>query len=278
MGVHVASARAQAVSAGNANHAGPRREVRGQLGASINNLGLQNSLDMSWTWPVSDSLNPLLSGAHISVGATHALTPAQMRLGGWFEYSPLSILDVRAGIDPSAYFGTFNSLMSFDAYTDPFDSDTRDVRGRSQAGAAGRAYVSPTVKLQAGALVMSASADVEWWKSNAPGAFFYEPTRDTLLKSSGDRMVTTTSVVLYQRKLGSGGTLSAGGIHMLSNVFDAPANRIQRVGVVAIREYSSPRFHLPHPRVTAAVTYYVDDPSKQGQVSGALAVGFKFGK
>lgn len=249
------------------------REVRGQLGASVNNLGLQNSIDMSWTWPLTQSGNPLLSGAHLATGISHALTPAQTRLGGWVEFAPLSLVSIRGGVDPSAYFGTFKSLMSFDAYSDAFDKDARDVRGGSRAGTGSRVYLTPSVKMKAGPLVGSFSADFEWWRSSAAGAFFYEPTRDTLLKSGGDRVVTMTSVVMYQR-----GLLSAGGIHNLSSVPDAPENRIQRVGLIAVREFASPHFRLPHPRVTALLTYYVDDPSKRGQVSAALAIGFRTGR
>jgi hypothetical protein len=125
-----AAASAQTAAEGEATSGSPQRELRGQLGVSVNNPGLQNTVEMTWTWPLSSSRNPLLSGAHVAARVVHAITPALTRLGGWVEYSPLSILDLRAGIDPSASFGTFNTLMSFDAYTDPFDKDARDAVGR----------------------------------------------------------------------------------------------------------------------------------------------------
>lgn len=255
---------------------GPRREVRGQLGASVNNMGLQNTIDVTWTWPLSSSTNPLLSGAHITTGITHALTPAQTRLGGWIEVAPLSVFDVRVGFDPSAYFGTFNSLQSFDSYADPFDKTARDTRGGGKVGTAGRLYVSPSLKMQAGPIVALAGADFEWWRSNASGALFYEPTRDTLLKSGGDRLVTTTSIVMYRRAMRSG-TMSAGAIHNTTNVFDARRNRIQKLGVIGVREFDTGRFHLPRPRFTVVVSRYLADPSKEGQWSAALAIGFKRG-
>lgn len=252
-----------------------RREVSGQLGASVNNPGLQNTVEIAWTWQVSRSSHPLLSGAHIATGVTHAITPAQTRLGGWIEYAPLSIVSVRAGIDPTAYFGTFNSLMSFDQYTDPFSKKDRDSHGGARAGTAAKVYVSPTVKMKAGSLVAMSSADFEWWRSTSPGALFYEPTRDTLLKSDGDRLVNTTTVAMIQRARRGGGTLSAGAIHALTYVFDAPGNRIQKVGAIAVTEFASPHFHLSHPRVTLVVARYLDDPSKRDQWTAAMAVGFR---
>lgn len=253
---------------------GPKREVRGQLGASVNNLGVQNTIDVTWTWPLSTSTNPLLSGAHLTTGITNALTPAQARLGGWVEVSPLSLLDLRVGVDPTAYFGTFNSLQSFDSYTDSFDTDSRKARGGGKAGTAARVYVSPTVKMKAGPLVAAASADVEWWRSNADGALFYEPTRDTLLKSDGQRLVSTSALLMYQRAMRSG-TLSLGALHTTTEVSDARVNRIQKLGAIVVRQFDAHRFHLPSPRITAVVSRYLADPSKDGEWGAALAVGFR---
>jgi len=220
------------------------REVRGQLGVSINNAGLQNVIEVSWMRPASASTHPLLAGARFGAGIVHALTPAQTRLGGWLEYSPLSFLDIRAGIDPSVYFGTFNSLQGFDSYSDAFDTDAREARGGGRAGYSTRAYVAPTLKMKIGPIVASATAEMEWWRSNAEREFFYEPTRDTLLKSAGDRMLATAAVLMYQHSIGRG-------------------------------EFSGPRFGLPHPRLTLVVARYLDDPSKEGQWTAAAAVGFR---
>src|SRR5258708_7206807 len=186
----------------------PRRELREQIGASVNNLGLQNSLDLSWRWPPSSSPNPLLSDAHLTLGLSHALSPSYTRLGAWAEFSPLSVLDLRVGIEPGVYFGTFNSLMSFNSYSDPFSNDARDKRGGGAFGTAGRLYASPTLKLKTGPVRAPASADFEWWKSDAPGPLFYEPARDTLLKTRGDRLLNTSSALLYHPALPPSAILS----------------------------------------------------------------------
>lgn len=104
-----------------------QREVTGQLGGSINNAGLQQTLGVSWTRPLVSSAHALIENAHLSSGVTAALTPALGRIGVWFEFAPLAILEFRAGFDRSSYFGTFNSLQSFDSYSEPFDNDARDL-------------------------------------------------------------------------------------------------------------------------------------------------------
>ena len=252
----------------------PSREVRGQLGASVNNAGVQNTIDLSWNWPLTRSEHPLMKEARVSAGVTHALTPAQTRLGGWVELTPLSLFSVKAGVEPSAYFGTFNSLQSFAGYDERFDKDARDARGGATAGTGLRMYASPTVRMKAGPIVGAATADFEWWKSSAAGPLFYEPTRDTLLDAGGDRLIALTSVLMYQRDVTSG-TMSAGMIHTRMSVRNAPANDVQKIGAIAVRQYAGRRFFLPNPRLTLVVAKYLDDPSKDGQWTAAVAVGFR---
>lgn len=259
-----------------ATPAGVSREVRGQIGASVNNAGLQNTLDVSWTWPVSRSTHPLLSGAHLATGLTSAITPSQATLGAWIEYSPLSILDLRAGFDPALYFGTFDSLMGFLSYDEPFHPGYRESRGGATGGASTRTYLSPTLKFKAGPIVGSAGAEFEWWRSSEEEPFFYEPTRDTLLESDGDRLLTTTSVLMYQWT--GAGSFSVGGLHHMARVAGAPRNRIQKVGAIAIKEFARSHYGLSHPRLTMVLARYLDDPNKQGQWTAAVAVGFRTGR
>jgi hypothetical protein len=254
---------------------GRRRELSETLAASVNNLGLQNVLELSWRRPLSASRNPLLSGAHTAFGVSHTLTPSYTRVGAWAQVSPLSVLDLRVGVEPTAYFGTFHSLMSFDSYGDSFTNDARDQRGGAGFGTAGRVYLSPTLKMKAGPVVAVAGADFEWWRSDARGPLFYEPARDTLLKASGDQLLSTSSVLLYERALGPRGQLAGGLIHQLTYVYAAPANKIQRLGVLVVRQFGARRFGLRRPRLLATVGYYLDDPSKKHQVSAAIALGFK---
>ena len=253
---------------------GTQREIRGQVGASINNSGLQNTIEVAWIKPTSTSEHPLLSGAHLAAGITNALTPTQIKLGGWVEYAPLSVFALRAGLEPSAYFGTFDSLMGLGEYDEPFDPDSRKARGGAKAGTAGRVYVSPVLRFRAGRVLGSGGVDLEWWRSSADRPFFFEPTRDTVLKSDGDRLLMATSVLVYQVQSGSA-PLVIGAIHTLAQVADAPDNRIQKLGLIATKEFAARRFKLPHPRLTMVVARYLDDPSKRGEWTAAIAVGFR---
>lgn len=249
-----------------------RSEVTGQLGATVNNPGLQQTLGLSVVRPLSASAHPLVRDAHLSTGVETGATPAQGRIGAWFEVAPLSIVQFRAGVDRAFYFGTFNSLQSFDSYSDPFDSDDREARGGAEPGSAWRLYVAPAVRLKFGPVVVASTAELEQWESSAAGPYFYEPTRDTLLASSGDSLLTVSSVVLLQRQVTSG-TLSLGVIHQ---ALEAPSdvNDIEKYGVIGIREFTGRRFRLPNPRLTLVIAHYAADPWKKGQWTAAAAVAF----
>ena len=133
---------------------------------------------------------------------------------------------------------------------------------------------TPTLQLRAGHFAGQSSLEVERWSSSASGPFFYEPTRDTLLAVSGDHLVTLSTVVLYEHAQRSGGTLSIGPMHSLMRVHSGDLNQVQRAGVVMIQQRPGRHMGLSNPRATVMVARYLDDPTKRGQWSAAVAVGF----
>jgi hypothetical protein len=131
--------------------------------------------------------------------------------------------------------------------------------------------------MKVGPMAALASADFEWWRSNAAGPLFYEPARDTLLSAKSGRLVNTTSLLLFQHASGTG-TLSAGVVHRLMDVHDAPENRVQQIGALASHEFTGRHFALNRPTVTANVSYYLNDPSKRHELSATMAVAFDVGR
>ncbi|MFI5184972.1 MAG: hypothetical protein ACHQNV_11270, partial [Vicinamibacteria bacterium] len=127
-------------------------------------------------------------------------------------------------------------------------------------------------------LVFVSSADFEWWRSSASGPLYYEPSRDTLLKVDGDRMASTSTVLLRQHELVGRGTLSYGLIHNLTYVFDAPENGSQQIGVVVVRQFGPRRFGLHSPRIGGRVSYYLSDPSRKGQLTAAVGASINLAR
>lgn len=264
---------------GKGDPSGFEREWRETLGFSLNPLGVQNAIEVSWKEPLFDSKRAILKDAHFAFGFANRLTPAYDRMGAWIQLSPLSILDLRAGIEPVAYFGAFKSLLPFAGYDAPFDSDIRKARGgEAEFALAGRVHLTPTLKVQLGRIIVRTRADFEWWKAWTDGPFFYEPTRDTLLNASGDAMMTGESVLLVEVSRKSGKKLLLGPVHDLTWVYDARQNRRQGLGLLAMRGVGERWLGLREPMVLAKVFYYLEDPSKKHEIGAQLAFGGFFGR
>lgn len=242
------------------------RHLQDTMALSANNIGLQNALDLSWTWRLSASANPLRKDAHVSAGLTNFVTPSYARLGAWAELAPLSVVGLRIGVEPAMYYGTFGSLMTFERYTDDFSNDARKARREEAAfGAAGRLYASPSLRGKAGSIIATAGADFEWWWSSASGPLFYEPARDTLIARSGGRLVSASALVLYGRSA----RLMPGLNYGVTSVTGAPQNKVQTMGAVVISTLGG---RDGHRRLAANVFYYVSDPSKRHQLGATVAL------
>lgn len=254
------------------------KSATGQLGASINSAGLQQSFDLSASRSLTASANPWFAGIHAALGGSVAATPAGARAGAWAEIAPLSVWVVRAGVEPGQYFGTFHSLTSFDSRLDAFDPDARKARNAASSGRTIKRYVTNTLQLQSGHFAARTTFSAERWTSSAAGPFFYEPTRDTLLDVRGDHVASMTSVVAYQRALAGGGQLMVGPMHSITRVSKGDLNRIQKVGVFAVQQMGRNHFGLIRPNLSVQAAYYIDDPSKKSQWSGAVAIGFSLAR
>jgi len=242
------------------------------LAGTMNTPGLLARVELRWRRSTASSSSPVLSDAHVAAGVSPEIAPAWLRAGGWVEYAPLSIFSVRAGIDPSYYFGTYGAIMSLQSYDEPFDWDTIQSRkAEAHPAAALRLYVSPTFQIRLGPIAAMSSAVFERWYADIPGPLFYEPYRDTLVSVSGGTAAYVSTVVVYECPTAKG-KLSAGVLHDYLDVYAAHQNRVQRLGPIVMYEAHGRLMGLPRPTFLAYVGYYVDDPSKAGQLYYLFAV------
>ena len=259
---------------------GPQRRLANTLGVSVNPIGLQDQLSPSWRWGLSESKNPFFSDAHFALGVSNNFSPAYERLELWAELSPLSILDLKAGLEPVFYFGTFGHLVGFPSYDSDFSKEAREaIKDQAVSRTGIRYHVSPTLKMKVGRVIARSGAEFEWWRVDGPGEFFYEPMRDTLLDSDGDALMTLSSQLFYEFPSGGGGRkLLAGIFHDMVKVYDAPENRRQRLGPLAVWTLGDRRFGVREPTVIAGVFSYLQDPSKDGAIGGFFALSCTFGR
>lgn len=258
-----------------------RREVRDVLGGSVNLPGIQNTLEVSWVRRLSTSTNPLVKDAHLAFGFNHVLTPSHTRLGGFVQYAPLSVIEVRAGFEPVFYFGAVGSLLSFEGYDADYSKEFRDredVRARAESAFGRRFYVAPALQARFGPVAARVLGEFDWWTAEADGPFFYEPLRDVVIEADGDSLMVVTSLLLYEWPRANGRKLSAGAYHRLIDVYDSPGSRSQRLGGIAAYDLGPRRFGLKNPSAFLIVYDYVQDPFKEGSLGATLAVRFELGR
>ena len=204
-----------------------KRRFENTFAFVLNPLGIQDAFDVSWTKSITASEALLVKDAHVAFGVSSKLTPAFERVGAWFEYSPLSILDLRAGVEPVYYFGTYKAILPFDRASARFDDEVIEARVKeATSGFAGRLYASPTVKARVGAVVARVKAELSFWKAPKKAEpYFYEPAWDTLFKASGSTVLTVEALALREFKLDGGKRLLLGPVYDLTRVNNAPQNR-----------------------------------------------------
>lgn len=258
-----------------------RRALIDTFGGSVNNLGIQQSLEASWTWGLSRSTKPILSDAHLSLGLTSHLSPAYLRAGGWASWAPLSIVELRLGVEPVYYFGIVGSLIGFPSQQAVFDEDARRaLRPHAVSRMGLRMYAAPTLRARVGRVLASSTVELERWDVNAPEphAFFYEPFRDTLLSSDGNSLWRTSSVVLRESGNGGGRKLLAGLHHEFMRVRGAPDNDMHRLGPLAVWTLGDHRFGVRDPTLLVNVYYYLEDPYKRHEPGASVGVRFGLGR
>ena len=242
----------------------------------LNPLGIQDAFEVSWTKPLSNSKDLLRKDAHLAFGASSKLTPAFERVGLWAEYSPLSIIDLRAGVEPVYYFGTYKAFLKFDRPSARFDDDVMEARVKEAAsGFAGRIYVAPTLKARAGSIVARLHGELSFWKAQDQGdPFFYEPAWDTLIKGSGSRVFTLEAIALHESKFNADTTLLIGPVYDRTSVKDARVNRKQDVGLLAVWSRTGRFLKFKDPTLAAKVIYFLQDRWRRHEAAAQFVFAF----
>jgi len=247
-------------------------ELRTQLSASYNNPGIQQSLDWSKRRLLRPGGGPWTADAHLAAGVYTTMSPSFARVGAWAQYAPLSVFSLRVGVEPAQYFGTFDSLMSFDRQTAAFDNDSRRERGGARTGRVLRLYATPTLRARAGPWVGVVTGDVERWSASADGPWIYEPTRDTLLESHGSMLRSVRSLVMREHVSRAGTRVGLGAVHTLQRVDGKRLNQVQRLGGIVTLQSDGRWRWLRRPALNVAVARYLDDPSKDKGWTGWLTL------
>ena len=242
----------------------------------LNPLGIMDSIDVTWTKRINRSDDLIHKDAHVAAGVVNRIAPAFLRIGPWFEYSPLSIIDLRVGVEPGFYFGTFKAFLPFESATSNFDDDVIQARqSEARSGFAGKVYFSPTLKARAGPVVARVRGEVAYYRAQEAGEpFYYDPFIDTLVKASGSTVLTIEALVLHEFDLDGGRKLLLGPVYDLTTVRQAPENRKQDIGLIAAWSNSGSFHALKAPTFAAKIVYFLQDPVRRHEPAAFITFAF----
>ena len=206
------------------------------LGVQANPIGLEDHLTLQWTWGLSDSPNPFLADAHFAAGVSNHFSPAYDRLELWVELSPLSVLDLRAGVEPLVYFGTFGHIVAFPSYDVPTSARRRWKRSRTRPSPPPASAITsrPPSRSSSGGSSRARRRPSSGGASMrpAPSSTSRSATRCSTRTGTRSWRCPASSSTTFP---GSGGKkILAGAYHELLDVYDAPQNRRQRLGPLVL--------------------------------------------
>lgn len=259
-----------------------------------NPIGLENQLRAGFQRRLFDSDSPVARDNFVFLGTTPKLNPAYSRVGPTVEIQPLSIFNVRAGVEHVRFFSTFGFLQSFPSprvdYSDSALEEYETDFENDYATSGVHTFVEPTIQLKVGSIVVRNKLAFDHWDMDLRDGdrVFYEATQDTLLPGTGWSMANDADL-LYATETG----LVAG----LRHTFVRPVyedehfadgeergyirNRHQRLGLLAAYTFHDRGFQtFSRPTVLVITSWYLSHRWRTGEdVSQGVPyviVGFAF--
>lgn len=149
--------------------------------------------------------NPLREGTGLSTTADIRVNPAYVKGGATAVFSPLAILDVRAGAGYIQYFGNFQTIIGYPTADTNYGTNEElaaYVADTQNQGPGGGWYAlgGLTLKAKAGPIVVLLDGAINHWniESDVEGDWFFEREQEVMLQFGGDQVLSLNGVLLYE--------------------------------------------------------------------------------
>lgn len=274
----------------------------------LNPVGLEDQIRFGLQHRLSEeSDGPLKRDSFLFAGIAPRVNPAFIKLGPSVEIQPLSIFNLRVGVEYVQLFGTFGFLQSYSSATDEYDdkriatcstrsaldqcryqgADGTEVVGasdvRNSAAAGLHLMIEPTLQLKLGPVALRNKLAIEYWSmgTRLGDRTFYDVTLDTLVPKRGWVIANDLDAVFVTRfRLSAGLRYSL--VQALYQDSDfrvgedrTPAdNMVQRLGpLVSYSFFDRGYTHFNKPTLLLLVSWYVDHRYRAGQAPAAILPG-----
>lgn len=171
------------------------------FGLRLNPMGVEDQLRLGYQLRLLDRSSKWLRDTFFFAGIAPRLNPAFVKIGPSVEIQPVSIFNLRLGIEYMGFFGSLGFLQSYPsalaAYDDRSMKAAQDAGGNYRSGGL-HVMIEPTVTLKLGPVVLRDKVAFEYWRMNLRQGdrLFYEITLDTLVPGRG-WVITNDLDVLY---------------------------------------------------------------------------------
>ncbi len=217
----------------------PDFELRAAL--SLERLGLQADSRPGLRlglWRQEGSL--LFDDPFLKLQAQVFVTPAYVRAGPRVVFEPLAIFQLQVFALYDLYFGNFQTVVGYDDVNEAYgDNDAIEDYvamdpDRQDRGSGWHWGVAPTLKAQAGPLVIVANAEYSDWHVSAdvPGNYVFEREYE-LLMGFDDQLIATNGLLLYAFEPWEGATMRVGNLTTFRMALGDTEDQLLRTGLAA---------------------------------------------
>jgi hypothetical protein len=268
---------------------------RSLTAARYNPLGLSTFFRIGYQIPLlGEQENVLLQRTYAAVHAMTWLTPAYARGGLRFDIQPLAIFSLVTSYELVGYFGSFDSLQSFDNIAEDFSEDGQKARadlGLDYPTTGGSFTLEPNLQARIGPLTIVSTTDFVYNHMRLRGddPVFFDLFYDMLVPRTG-WVISNETQLLYGPATGFAGGLRYGIYHALLPDSVVTGNEarakeitpIQFLGPLFIYNFFEENRALAFnaPLVFASVGWWLHHPYRTGQETSRavpyVTVGFTF--
>ncbi len=241
-----------------------------------NPAGVAASLGAAYRRNLKDGAGPAASGRYLQGGAGLTLSPAFAQASAHAEAVPRAFLQLRFQMDQFSYLGTNAGLLSFPSSSSPFGDRERDaLAGQEESRSGRRLLLQPTLRYQAGRLLLRNQTDLARYWFSGRGPFFLELEYDTLLKRQDDLLSNRTQFLWeFLNTPAAGRRLLAGPYYEGTWAAGSRLAR-HRVGLACLGVLTTRFRRLDRPRVFLQVGVNAADPNRRGPFfAGGLGADF----
>jgi hypothetical protein len=261
----------------------PHYWVKPSIGLAYNHLGLLGTVQAEARTPMARTDSIVLQNTHAGIGGRFRVSPAFIEIGPQFKLAPLDVFDVTFNAGLVGMWRNSAGLLVYNDFGSTLETTRNDKHDNGESIEGGFLFASaaPVFKIKLGPVIAFTKAEFSFFhlldQDEYPGEYWYEATRDILLRPNDIMVESTTGVLAEILDAGENTTvnLRAGALLRHRESFISRDISTAVGGVVTVK----PGRKQGWPTILLAVLGYVRDPDRAlGAPNIQISVSWEFQK